>query len=671
MKDRDVHKRIQNLTEEIRRHADLYYRKDQPEISDEAYDALYRELLELEAAFPHLKDPASPTHRVGGKILEGFAKATHRFPQWSFDNVFDVDELMAWDARVRKLAHEAGFNESIIDYLVELKIDGLKVILDYEDGVFVRGATRGDGEIGEDVTENLKTIRDIPLTIDELRSISVVGEAWIEKSSLEKINAAREAEGSPTYANPRNLAAGTLRQLDTAIVAARKLRTFVYDIDSDELVIDTHDDELKFLEVSGFLVNEHRILVSSVQDIQDFYQSWIGKRHQQNYGVDGLVIKVNNRALREALGYTAKAPRFAIAYKFPAEEQTSQVLDIIIQVGRTGVITPVAVLKPVLIDGSTVSRATLHNMDEIQRLGLMIGDTVIVEKAGDIIPKIKQVLVNLRNGSEHAFDIKKAAKEGGISKIRKEISNSGVTMWYTDVDTDEVRIRSIAYAVSKKALNIDGMGEKQVRTFFEAGLIKHLVDVFRLDYNDVISLPLFKERATTNLLNAIDAARTQAFASFITALGITHVGGEVAELYAHTFATMADLRSASYDDLVAIYGVGPEIAAATVLYFADQERSTELDELLKEITIIYEKKEGSSVCAGLTFVLTGTLPSLGRDELARRIKDAGGKVSSSVSKNTDYVLVGENPGSKLDKARNLGVKVLDEKAVRKQFPSLL
>lgn len=662
MNNREAKKRIEQLTKELHHHADLYYRKDAPEISDEAYDSLYQELVSLEQAFPQYRDPLSPTVRVGGKILDGFQKVQHIFPQWSFDNIFDWNDLQKWEEKIKRFIEKEPLLENEkLDYVVELKIDGLKVILDYNDGVFVRGATRGDGTEGEDITENLKTIRDIPLKINRTESFSVIGEAWIERSKLDEINRERAKSQLEPYANPRNLAAGTLRQLDTKIVAGRGLKVFVYDIDSRDINFSDHVAEFDFLREQGFSLNGESIIVDSIEKIQTFYESWQQKRHQQGYGVDGLVIKINNNRICETLGYTAKSPRFAVAYKFPAEQKTTKVRDIVMQVGRTGVMTPVAELEPVEIDGSVVARATLHNFSEIERLGIKIGDTVIVEKSGDIIPKIKQVMIGLRNGKEHDFDV---IEYLGTNEIRaeKKVSDSGVVTWHVLGESDEVQIQNLIHFVSKKGLDIDGMGEQHVRSLFEAGFIRKASDIFTLTYDQIISLPLFKEKATRNMLAGIEASKQVSFARFIFALGIHFVGEEVARLYEKNFKTTDALAQASYDELANIYGVGDKIAESTVAWFLNDDHSHEYNTLVQILDIQYpEKTTLKQIFLGKTFVVTGTLEHYSRDEAKDIIIQYGGKVSSQVSSKTDYVVAGEKPGSKLAKAQELGVTVLNEK----------
>lgn len=660
MDKKEAQKRIEQLTTELRYHAALYYVHDAPEISDEVYDSLYQELLSLEEAFPALRKDTSPTLRVGGKILEGFEKAQHIYPQWSFDNIFDWEGLQKWQEKIKRFIDKyPELRGEKLDYIVELKIDGLKVILDYERGNFVRGATRGDGIVGEDITENLKTIRDIPLVLSEKKSFSIVGEAWIEKTALEKINTERRKTGLDPYANPRNLAAGTLRQLDTRIVAGRNLKVFSYDIDSDALVFDTHIQELDFIKKHNFRLNHEYLYTENIKNIQSYYESWVSRRHDEEYGIDGMVIKINNKKICSTLGYTAKAPRFAVAYKFPAEQQTTKLLGISFQVGRSGILTPVAELEPVLIDGSLVSRATLHNEDEIKRLDVRVGDTVVVEKAGDIIPKIKSVFVGMRDGTQKAFSVKDYFEQEGIF-AHPEYSDAGVVTWYADNADEEVFVRKMSYYVSKKAMNIEGLGEKNIRALYEAGLICSLPDLYSLKFDDIIALPLFKEKATNNLLNAIEKSRDTSFSRFVTALGIRHVGEEVAEVLAQNFNENT-FAKASYDEIVALHGLGEKIAQSIVDWFAHEKNQKAYHQLLSFIRFVVEKKEVSQIFQGKVFVITGTLAGLSREEVKKIIKENGGKVSSQVSSKTDYLLLGEKAGSKLTKAQELDVAILSEK----------
>lgn len=666
MNEEYAKKRIKILVAELKRHAELYYKKDSPEISDEAYDSLYQELVSLEQAFPHLRIGDSPTIQIGGKILEGFEKSTHRYKQWSFDNIFGWEELKKWEKKIHKLIQKESIALSDpLEYIVELKIDGLKIILDYDNGILTRGSTRGDGVVGENITENLKMVMDIPHTLNEKKSLSVVGEAWIEKEQLEKINIKRTKKGLNEYANPRNLAAGTLRQLNTEIVRKRNLKVFAYDFNSDEVKFETHDKELDFLKKINFNVNNDFLKTTEIKDIQKFYESWTSKRHKQAYGVDGLVIKLNNMDICRALGYTAKAPRFAIAYKFPAEQQVTIVNAITLQIGRTGVITPVAELNPIRIDGSMVKRATLHNMDEIQRLDLLIGDTVIVEKAGDIIPKIKSVIKGARTGNEKKFSLAKELDKNNII-AQKEISSSGLVSWYVDPASDEMKIRHLSYVASKKVFNIEGMGEKNVRALYNAGFINTPSDFFEINYKQISSLPLFKEKSTENLLSSIEKSKKINLSTLITSFGIRHVGEEIAHIYANHFLNITDLISASLEELQAIHGVGLQIARSTIEFFSQEENKLEIQKLINHI-ILEKTDKKSQHLKNYSFVVTGTLNNFSRDELKLFLKESGGKVMSQVSAKTDYLIAGEKTGSKIKKAKDLGIKIISEQEFIEKF----
>ncbi len=671
MTQKEAEKRIKTLVKEIEKHSRLYHTEDTPEISDEAYDALVRELIDLETQFPKLKSKNSPTAKVGGKILEGFVKVKHVVPQWSYDNIFDFAELRAWEEKVKRfIAKEGGLKDEKLDYIVELKIDGLKVVLTYDGGEFVLGATRGDGEVGEDITENLRVVRNIPANVSDKRNFVAVGEAWMKKSDLGKINAEREKDNLPKYANPRNLAAGTLRQLDTSVVAKRNLQTFVYDIEFPNLASDrkikSHAEELEFLAEQGFRVNSEWRLCKSVEDIEKFYQAWIDKRDKEEYGIDGVVIKINSKRICEVLGYTAKSPRFGVAYKFPAEEVTTVVEDIAVQIGRTGAITPVAHLRPVLVAGSTVSRATLHNQDEIDRLGVRIGDTVIIRKAGDIIPEVLQVLTDLRTGKEKKFSIPEYAKKHNLQIEKGKSGKDESVAWYVkDKNHAAIKLENMIHFVSKKGMNIVGMGEKIVEFFMEQGLVTERKDIFELEAGDMTGLEGFKEKSIQNLLEAIEESKNVALGKFIYSLGIRHVGEETAELLADEFKTIVSLRKATFEKLEAVEGVGGVVAQSIIDWFADAENAREIDGLLEYLRIQKVGGKIQNTLSGKTFVLTGTLSSMSRDEAKKRIKDLGGKVTGSVSKETSYVVAGADPGSKYDNAVKLGVEILNEKAFEK------
>ncbi len=670
MTEKEAKKRAKILSAEIKKHAELYHTKDSPEISDEAYDALVVELLVLENKFPELKK-SSPTQMVGGKILEGFQKVSHVVPQWSYDNIFNHEELVAWEEKIKRFIEKAGgLKDEKLDYIVELKIDGLKVVLTYDQGKFILGATRGDGALGEDITENLKMVKNIPLQISDKRNFVTTGEAWIKKSDLEIINLEREKDELPKYANPRNLAAGTLRQLDTGMVARRNLQTFVYDIEFPDLANDrkikTHAEELEFLVKESFNVNKTWKLCKNILEIEKYYQDWIHRRESEEYGIDGVVIKINSKRICETLGYTAKSPRFAVAYKFPAEEVTTIIQDIVVQIGRTGALTPVAHLRPVVVAGSTVSRATLHNQDEIDRLDVRVGDTVIIRKAGDIIPEVLHVLKDLRTGGEKKFSIPKYAGKHNIVIERGKSGKDESVAWYVkDKNHAEVKLRELIHFVSKKGMNIVGLGKKIVEFLMEEGLVIRRKDFFELKEGDLAGFEGFKDKSIKNLLNAIDKSKNISLSKFIYALGIRHVGEETAEILAEEFGSLKNLRTASLEKLESIEGVGLVVAESIIDWFSDKENIIEIEELLKYLKI--QKAEGKikSSLTGKTFVLTGTLLSLSRDEAKKQIKSLGGKVVSSVSKNTDYIVVGSDPGSKLSEANRLGVKILDEEKFKK------
>lgn len=678
-------KRMAQLKELIAYHAERYHTHDAPEISDEAYDALVRELVSLEQYAQDSRHD-SPSQAVGGKILEGFQKTKHLVPQWSYDNVFGFDELASWDERNRKILEKStdaavrARAAAPLKYCCELKIDGLKIVLTYKEGSLITGATRGDGEIGEDITENIKMIKSIPQRIADRRHLVVVGEVWMKKSDLQKINAERQLRGEPEYANPRNLAAGTLRQLDTSIVASRDLQVYCYDIDviGEPSAFDTHTKELAFLKQLGFSVNPHTQTVDSLQKIQQFVDSWIPHRNDEEYAVDGVVIKLDDVTLRGPLGYTAKSPRFGVAYKFPAEEVTTVVENIEIQVGRTGVLTPVAHVTPVLVAGSVVSRATLHNQDEIDRLDVRIGDTVILRKAGDIIPEILEVLLPLRPKKAVRFTIPKTCPVCG-SVVTKKQGGTGaesVALYCSNRHCPAQSLENLIHYASKKAMNIVGLGEKIVEKLVAEGLVQTPVDIYSLNRETLASLEKFGELSATNLLASIESSKNTTLQKFLFALGIHHVGEETADLIARSLEwknnqeLFEKLTSLTDADLIQISGIGTTVAESFIGYMADPERYEVIKKLLDIVTIapqahalIAQAQAGS--LAQKIFVITGTLPTLSRDEAKALIKQHGGKVSSSVSKNTDYLLMGSDAGSKYDEAVRLGVTIIDEAAFMK------
>jgi len=659
-------KRIQKLRELIDYHRRLYHEKDNPEISDETYDSLINELIRLEKEFPEFVTPDSPTQRVGGEPLTSFEKVVHKVPQWSFDNVFTPDELKEWEARMKRFLHKEDKSD-FFSYCAEHKIDGLKVILTYENGLFVQGATRGDGITGENVTENLKTIDTIPLSLSKKIDCVVVGEAWLPEAELHRINNERKQKGEVLYANARNVAAGSLRQLDPKIVRQRKLQSFAYDIDfldfkSEKLKIPrTQTEELELLETLGFNVNRTYKHCKNIEEVEEYYRNWLSKKESLEYGVDGIAVKVNEVPVQESLGYTAKAPRFAIAYKFPATEATTVIQDIVLQIGRTGVLTPVAILRPVLVAGSTVSRATLHNEDEIKRLDVRVGDTVIIQKAGDVIPDIVRVMKELRTGKEKKYIFpQKVPACGGDGSIERIPGQAAYRCVYKN--SAAVEQRKLEYFVSKKAFNIDGLGKKIIEQLMDENLVATFDDIFTLRRGDILNLEGFKEKSADNLLKSIEKAKKVSLSRFLTALSIPQVGEETAEDLAKYFGTLSSLQNATFEKIESINGVGPIIARSIIDWFSDSRNKKILERLLSHIQILSQnKKNTSDKFNGMTFVLTGTLKSLSRDEAKEEIKKNGGGVSSSVSKKTSYVVVGDEPGEKLEEAKRLGVKVLSER----------
>ncbi|MCR4330936.1 MAG: NAD-dependent DNA ligase LigA [Patescibacteria group bacterium] len=669
MSKKEIKERIEKLRGLLRHHDYLYYVLDRPELSDEAYDALLTELKKLEEANPEFFSPTSPTERIGGKPVAGFRKTTHQVRQWSFDNVFDFEELQKWDLRVKNaVSKDSRVKSEPIEYVCELKIDGLKIVLTYERGEFKRGATRGDGVVGEDVTENLRTIRSIPLVLEKPVSLVVVGEAWMSEHELLRINKERNKQGEEPFANARNAAAGSLRQLNPQVVATRKLDSFMYDIDEIEGTLPkTQSEELELLKTLGFKVNREERLTKTINEVEAFYREWAKKKEKEEYGIDGIVIKINSRKVQEALGYTAKAPRFGIAYKFPAQQTTTKVEDIVVQVGRTGALTPVAHLSPVRVAGSTVSRATLHNEDEIKRLDIRIGDTVVIQKAGDVIPDVVEVLKDLRTGKEKKFHMPTRCPICA-SPVAKGTIGAGKTKsaahYCTNKNCFAVELERIIHFVSKKGMNIDGMGEKIVEQLVHEGLIANVADIYELKKGDLELLERFAEKSAQNLIDAIETSKTVALPKFLFALGIRHVGEETAELIAYHFGTIENIRKAELSELEAIGGVGEVVAKSMYDWMRGTQNQKLIDRLLRFVKVQpsqFAKVGHAQKLTGKTFVLTGTLSSLSRDEAKEKIKALGGKVANSVSSKTDYVVLGDEPGSKLRDAKEYGVSILTER----------
>lgn len=659
---KEIIERLEKLKEAIEKYRYEYHVLDKSSISPEALDSLKRELVEIEIKNPELVTPDSPTQRVAGASLPEFEKVAHKVPQWSFNDAFTEEDIRNFDERVRKrlkLESEKKFN---LEYVCELKIDGLKIVLEYEKGILVRAATRGDGKVGENVTQNIRTIESVPLKLRRPAALIVEGEVWLAKSQFQKLNAKQKKQGEPEFANPRNIAAGSIRQLDPKITAARQLDVFVYDLaSSGELLPPTQFEELKYLEELGFKVNKHRQLCRNIEEVIGFWREWQKRASKEDYLIDGVVVKINERKLQEALGYTGKAPRWGIAFKFPAEQVTTVVEDIIFQVGRTGVITPVASLRPVSVAGSVVSRATLHNEDEIKRLDVRIGDTVILQKAGDVIPDIVQVVKELRTEKSHSFLWpKKIIECGGNGKIERI---KGESAWRcVDKNSFIIQKRRFYHFVSKHCFDIEALGPKKIDLLLAHGLISSYADIFSLKRGDVLALPRFAEKSADNLLEAIEQAKKVSLPKFLVALSIPQVGEETAIDLANHFKNFEKIAAATFEELEKINGVGPIVAKSIVDWFKDKENKKLVSNLLKQVTI--EKfvplvATGGSL-AGKTFVLTGTLKKMERDVAKQKICQRGGAVSETVSKKTSFVVVGAEPGSKVARAATLGVPQLSE-----------
>lgn len=653
--------RIEKLRKEINHHRYLYHVLDKQEISEAALDSLKHELYLLEQGYPEFITLDSPTQRIGGKPLDKFKKVVHQVRQWSFNDAFDEKEILDFDNRIRKILGDLGEDiSSPLDYTAELKIDGLHVVLTYEKGLLKNGATRGDGKVGEDVTQNLRTIESIPLKLNRDVSITVEGEVFMSKDVFDKLNKEREKRGEALFANPRNAAAGAIRQLDSRIVKERKLGCFIYDLSlaEDIALPETQAAELKLLDELGFRVNKNWKHIAKVEEIFAFHKYWYEHKEKENYWIDGVVLKLNSRKWQEMAGHTGKAPRWAIAYKFPAEQVTTLVADIRVQIGRTGALTPVAHLNPVVVAGSTVSRSTLHNQDEIDRLDVRIGDTVVIQKAGDIIPEVVSVVKGLRTGEEKKFAMPTHCPYCESEVIRKE---GEVAYYCPSKNCFAVLLRKLSHAASKKAFNIEGLGPNKVKQLAEEGLVSDLADIFELKKGDLEILDRFGEKSADNLLQSIAKSREISLARFVYALGIRHVGEEMAITLARHFNTLDKIEKAGREELEAVEDIGPKVAESIAEYFVSGENLELIGKLLKAGVIIKEDGKVSKKLDGMSFVLTGSMEKYGREEAKEIIRKMGGEMNSSVSKNTDFLIAGENPGSKLAKAQELGVKVLSEK----------
>jgi DNA ligase (NAD+) len=663
---KDVEKQIESLREKIRHHEYLYYVLDRPEISDFEFDKLMQELQQLEAEHPALITPDSPTQRVGGKPREGFVKVRHSSPMLSLDNTYSEEELRAWERRVHDLS---GHKE--VDYVCELKLDGMSLSLGYDDGHLVRGVTRGDGTVGEDVTLNVRTVRSVPLSISKDRlkkagipaDFEVRGELLMPTAAFKKLNEERERNGLATFANPRNFTAGTVRQLDPSITAQRPLDYFAYMLlENGHTYFDRHSKTLDALEAAGFKVNPHRKLVHSMEEAWAFIQQWEEKRDSLPYEIDGIVVKVNRTSLQDELGYNGKAPRWAIAYKYPARAGITQLENVRWQVGRTGKLTPVAELAPVSIGGTTVRNATLHNMDEVERLGVKIGDWVQVERGGDVIPKVAKVDENHPRG-DTPIVVPEKCPVCGTKVVRTE---GEVDYRCVNANCPAKLRETILHFASRGVMNIDGMGEALVNQLTQRGLVKNVADIYKLTKQDLLSLERMGDKSAQNILDEIDNSKKLPLERVIFGLGIRFVGERTAQFLAEHFGSMDDLATASVEELQNVNEVGPRIAESIAEFFGIPA-NRKLVERLGEAGLAFkgQKKERGTKLAGKTFVLTGTLATYTRDQAKKLIEDAGGRVSASVSKKTDYVVAGSDAGSKLDKAKDLGVAVIDEKELEK------
>jgi DNA ligase (NAD+) len=663
-------KKIEALREKIRHHEYQYYVLDDPEISDFEFDKLMEGLKALEAENPDLVTPDSPTQRVGGKPREGFSKVRHSSPMLSLDNTYNEDELRAWERRVHDLS-----GRKDVEYVCELKLDGMSMALRYQDAHLERGITRGDGSEGEDVTLNVRTVRSVPLSIakDKLKksglpaTFEVRGEMLMPLAGFKKMNEEREKAGLSTFANPRNATAGTVRQLEPSITAQRRLDFFAYILlVNGRTYFDRHSKTMDALEAAGFKVNTHRRLVKNMEQVWAFIEEWGKKRDSLPYEIDGIVIKVDSAALQDELGWTGKAPRWAIAYKYAARGGVTQIEDILVQVGRTGKLTPVAALKPVPIGGTTVSRATLHNMDEIERLGVKIGDWVEVERGGDVIPKVVKVVEDKDHPRGHkTFHMPEKCPVCGGHVVRTE---GEADHRCVNANCPAKLRETILHFAARSVMNIEGMGDALVNQLTERGMVKNVADIYKLTKDDLLKLERMGEKSAQNVLDEIEASKKLPMERVIFGLGIRFVGERTAEFLAEHFGSMDALMDATEEELQQVNEVGPRVSASIAEFFQEPRNRALVEQLRKAgLTFSGKKKERGTKLAGKTFVLTGTLAHFTRDEAKKLIEDQGGRVAGSVSKNTDFVVAGSDAGSKLDKAKELGVPVIDEKGLKEQL----
>lgn len=663
MKREEVKNKIKKLREELRYHQHKYHVLDNPEISDAEYDEMMNELKNLEEEYPEFKSPDSPTQRVGGEVLDEFEKVEHKSEMLSLGNAFKDQELRDFADRIYK---KANIQKDDVDFIVEHKIDGLSAILSYENGIFSLGATRGNGRIGEDVTKNLKTIGSIPLKLKEEVDLEIRGEVFIKKEDFEKLNERRLDEGKEAFANPRNAAAGSIRQLDPSIAASRPLSFLPYTLISyEKLGISSHLKALNYIKKLGFKNNWYK-KAKDIDEVIEICNEWIDKRDKIDHEIDGMVVKVNNFSLREKLGSTSKSPRWAIAFKFPAQKKTTTVKDIRISVGRTGALTPTAILEPVEVDGSTVSRATLHNEDELKRKDVRIGDKVLIQKAGDIIPEVIKVIKDKRDGSEKEFEMPEKCPVCGSKAVREE---GKAVLRCTNIACPAQRRESILHFVSRDAMNIDGIGESLVDQLLGNDLVEDYADLYFLKKEDLLPLERIAEKSANNILTAISESKDRTFNRLLYALGIRYVGQRTARLITDKYHSISSLAEAKEEDLININEIGPAIAESIVHFFTE-EHNQKVIEKLRKAGVKLQKEVSTKESDFLTdrrFVFTGGLSDYTRAEASEKVRNAGGRVTSSVSSQTDYVVVGENPGSKLDKAQELGIEILDEEGFNNLF----
>ncbi len=658
MNKKQAQARIEELRKKTEYYAEKYYDEDKPEISDFEYDMLMVELRNLEKNFPEFSSKDSLTQKVGGHVKEGFKKVTHEIPLQSLQDVFSIDEVRDFDKRIKEQAENNNIKE--VKYVVETKIDGLSAALEYKNGKFVRGATRGNGTVGEDVTENLKTVKTIPMEIKDKINITVRGEVFIAKKEFEEMNQKREENEEELFANARNAAAGSLRQLDSKVTAERPLDIYIFNVQKIEgKEFKSHYEELEYLQKQGFNVNPVRIYCSNMQEIEKAIQKIGEDRENLTFGIDGAVVKVDDLHFREILGTTAKTPKWAVAYKYPPEKKETKVTEIRFQVGRTGVITPMAILEPVKVAGSTVSKTTLHNEDFMKEKDIKVGDTVVIQKAGDVIPEIVEVVKSKRNGSEKEVSIPRTCPVCGAPAIRIE-GESAVRC--TGIECPAKLFRNLVHFVSREAMNIDGLGENIIQQLLDNELIKNIDDIYTLTQDEIASLKKNGTKFAQNLFNSIENSKQNDLYRLITALGIRFVGSKVAKTLAKRYKNMNNLMNATYEDLSMIDDIGPVVANSVVEFFA-QDQTKDLIKKLEQEGVNMEYLEEDSTdnrFGGKTFVLTGTLENFTRKQVSDIIEKLGGKTSSSVSKKTDFVLAGEAAGSKLTKAQDLGIKIISE-----------